>query len=36
MYAVNKGKKLVEKDLGLVMREVVKKQEDFKWNGFPR
>ena len=28
-YTLSKGKKLKEKDLGVVMRQVVQKQEDF-------
>ena len=35
-YTLSKGKKLKEKDLGIVMKQVVQKQEDFQWNGFPR
>jgi len=36
IYTLSKGKKLQEKDLGLVMKQVIQKQEDFEWNGFPR
>ena len=28
-YTLSKGKKLKEKDLGIVMRQIVQKQEDF-------
>ena len=28
-YTLSKGKKLKEKDLGIVMKQVVQKQEDF-------
>ena len=36
IYTLTKGKKLQEKDLGIVMKQVIQKQEDFEWNGFPR
>ena len=35
-YTLSKGKKLQESDLGAIIKEVVKKQEDFQWNGLPR
>ena len=36
IFISTKVRKTKGKDLGLVVKELLKKQEEFTWNGFPR